>query len=151
MGIVNNSRMHISRAIALTGIAVTATFLVGCGAENPDSSIATVPPNGETLTIQVLDNSFRPVEYEITAGTEIIFDNRGRNDHNILPDSVQDDAGLAALLSSDSSPQAWGVVSTELIPGTTYSHLFNAPGVYKFYCSIHGVAGAGMYGTLTVS
>jgi plastocyanin len=98
-----------------------------------------------------LDNSFRPVDFEIAAGTEVMFDNRGRNDHNILPDTVKDDAGLTALLASDTSPTAWGVASPDFVPGDTYSHLFNVPGVYKYYCSIHGAPGAGMYGTLTVS
>ena len=50
------------------------------------TTIATVPPNGESINIQVLDNSYRPSDYEISAGTEVIFENRGRNDHNILPE-----------------------------------------------------------------
>lgn len=157
--------MKISRVCS--GV-VCAVLMVGCGADSPDASpsdvkppseveaavtttIATVPPNGETITIQVLDNSYRPSDYEIKAGTEVVFENRGRNDHNILPESVSDDAGLTALLASDMAPTAWGITSSVFTPGDTYTHLFNVPGVYKFYCSIHGAPGAGMYGTLTVS
>jgi plastocyanin len=149
-------------------IVVSVVLLVSCGADAPDASssgaqppseaesavtttVVTVPPNGESITIQVLDNSYRPSEYEIKAGTEVVFENRGRNDHNILPESVNDDAGLTALLATDMSPAAWGIVSPEFVPGDSYTHLFNVPGVYKFYCSIHGAPGAGMYGTLTVS
>ncbi len=115
------------------------------------TTVATVPPNGESVTVQVLDNSFRPIDFEIAAGTEVVFDNRGRNEHNILPDSVKDDAGLAELLATDSSPSAWGVASTEFAPGEVYSHVFDAPGVYSYYCSIHGVPGVGMYGVIRVS
>lgn len=156
-------KISLVSAALISSIALTA-----CGADAPDAApsdvkspsevevgitttIATVPPNGESITIQVLDNSYRPIEYEIKAGTEVVFDNRGRNDHNILPESVKDDAGLIALLASDSSPAAWGVISSELTPGETFSHVFGAPGVYRFYCSIHGAPGAGMYGILTVS
>jgi plastocyanin len=140
--------------LRVSSVIVATILLVSCGADGQDSgvtTIETVPANGEVVNIQALDNSFRPVDFEIAAGTEVMFDNRGRNDHNILPDTVKDDAGLIALLASDTSPTAWGVASTDFVPGDTYSHLFNVPGVYNYYCSIHGAPGAGMYGTLTVS
>ena len=146
--------MDMMRNLRVSSVIVATILLVSCGADGQDSrvtTIETVPANGEVVNIQALDNSFRPVDFEIAAGTEVMFDNRGRNDHNILPDTVKDDAGLIALLASDTSPTAWGVASTDFVPGDTYSHLFNVPGVYKYYCSIHGAPGAGMYGTLTVS
>jgi plastocyanin len=140
--------------LRVSSVILATILLVSCGGDSQDSeatTIETVPANGEVINIQALDNSFRPVDFEIAAGTEVMFDNRGRNDHNILPDTVKDDAGLIALLASDTSPTAWGVASPDFVPGDTYSHLFNVPGVYKYYCSIHGAPGAGMYGTLTVS
>ena len=142
------------KTLRVSSVIVATILMVSCGADSQDSeatTIETVPANGEVVNIQALDNSFRPVDFEIAAGTEVMFDNRGRNDHNILPDTVKDDAGLIALLASDTSPTAWGVASTDFVPGDTYSHLFNVPGVYNYYCSIHGAPGAGMYGTLTVS
>ena len=142
------------RNLRVSSVIVATILMVGCGSDSQDSevtTIETVPANGEVINIQALDNSFRPVEFEIAAGTEVMFDNRGRNDHNILPDTVKDDAGLTALLASDTSPTAWGVASTDFVPGDTYSHLFNVPGTYNYYCSIHGAPGAGMYGTLVVS
>ena len=142
------------RNLRVSSAIVATILMVSCGADSQDSeatTIETVPANGEVINIQALDNSFRPVDFEIAAGTEVMFDNRGRNDHNILPDTVKDDAGLTALLASDASPTAWGVASTDFVPGDTYSHLFNVPGTYNYYCSIHGAPGAGMYGTLTVS
>ena len=146
--------MESMKNVRVSSVIVATILLVSCGADSQDSeatTIKTVPANGEVVTIQALDNSFRPVDFEIAAGTEVIFDNRGRNDHNILPDTIKDDAGLIALLASDKSPTAWGVASPDFVPGDTYAHLFNAPGVYNYYCSIHGAPGAGMYGTLTVS
>jgi plastocyanin len=147
-------RMVMMKNLRVSSVILATILLVSCGGDSQDSeatTIETVPANGEVITIQALDNSFRPFDFEIAAGTEVIFDNRGRNDHNILPDTVKDDAGLIALLASDTSPTAWGVASPDFVPGDTYSHLFNVPGVYKYYCSIHGAPGAGMYGTLTVS
>jgi plastocyanin len=147
-------------------VLLPLAMLTACAPDAPDAAggskpddaesaitttIATVPPNGESVTVQVLDNSYRPIDIEIAAGTEVVFDNRGRNEHNILPDSVKDDAGLAEMLASDTSPAAWGVASTEFAPGEVFSHVFTAPGVYPYYCSIHGVPGVGMYGIIRVS
>ena len=146
--------MVMMKNLRVSSVILATILLVSCGGDSQDSeatTIETVPANGEVITIQALDNSFRPFDFEIAAGTEVIFDNRGRNDHNILPDTIKDDAGLTALLASDTSPTAWGVASPDFVPGDTYSHLFNVPGTYNYYCSIHGAPGAGMYGTLTVS
>lgn len=142
-----------SFSVGSAGLAVvSAVLVVGCGGGESSSSggASTYAPNGESLTIQALDNSFRPVEYEITAGTEVIFENRGRNDHNILPDAVANDGELSALLSEGGS-DAWGVASTDFVPGDSYTHVFSVPGTYTYYCSIHGSPGAGMYGTLVVT
>jgi plastocyanin len=146
--------MDMMKNLRVSSVIVATILLVSCGGDSQDSeatTIETVPANGEVITIQALDNSFRPFDFEIAAGTEVIFDNRGRNDHNILPDTIKDDAGLTALLATDTSPTAWGVASPDFVPGDTYSHLFNVPGVYNYYCSIHGAPGAGMFGTLIVS
>jgi plastocyanin len=146
--------MVMMKNLRVSSVILATILLVSCGGDSQDSeatTIETVPANGEVITIQALDNSFRPFDFEIAAGTEVIFDNRGRNDHNILPDTIKDDAGLTALLASDTSPTAWGVASPDFVPGDTYSHLFNVPGTYNYYCSIHGAPGAGMYGTLVVS
>ncbi|MFM7870917.1 MAG: plastocyanin/azurin family copper-binding protein, partial [Actinomycetota bacterium] len=88
------------------------------------------------------------VEFEITAGTEVVFENRGRNDHNILPDAVANDEELTALLADG---DGWGVVAAEFVPGDTYTHIFDVPGTYTYFCSIHGSPGAGMYGSLVVT
>lgn len=124
--------------------------IVACGDDGsgaPEDAVS-YAPNGDSITIQALDNSFRPVEFEISAGTEVIFENRGRNDHNVLPDDVADDAALTALLADG---EGWGVVAAEFVPGDTYTHVFAVPGTYTYYCSIHGSPGAGMYGTLVVT
>jgi plastocyanin len=113
-------------------------------------SVAEVEPNGEIVEVQVLDNSYRPLDLVVSAGTEVVFVNKGRNEHNILPDDVKNDADLLERLASDSSAAAWGVASADLPPGAAFSHVFLEPGTYPYYCSIHGVAGKGMYGIIVV-
>ncbi len=133
-------------------------MLTGCGGPDPsDEAVRSsevreaIESNGVVVDIDVLDNSFRPVDVTIEVGTRVTFTNVGRNEHNILPDSIANDGELTRALAEASNPDVWGVASTDLPPGASYSHEFLAPGVYNFYCSIHGVPGKGMYGILTVT
>jgi plastocyanin len=105
-------------------------------AEGSAAPPATFAPNGEVMDVAAIDNTFRPQEVEISAGTEVVFSNGGRNDHNIVP--------------SDGSTD-WGVEASEFTPGDTYSYVFTAPGTYAYFCSLHGTAAAGMIGTITVT
>ena len=96
----------------------------------------TFPPNGETVQVRSLDNSFRPEDVEVEAGTEVWWTNNGRNDHNVLP--VDDNA-------------EWGVDTEDFTPGDEYRLVFDTPGVFPYYCSIHGTKEVGMVGTVIVS
>lgn len=157
----------VRRPGATTVISLAMLVVASCAPDTPDAmrpavdegveveaavttTIATVPPNGESVTIQVLDNSFRPGDWTVTAGTEVVFENRGRNDHNILPPSVENDGGLSTYLGDGTDPTRWGVASPELTPGDEYRVVLGVPGVYDFYCSIHGASSGGMVGSLTV-
>ncbi|MFM8529681.1 MAG: plastocyanin/azurin family copper-binding protein [Ilumatobacteraceae bacterium] len=161
--------MSDHRRVGATLVMAAAALMVvvSCAPDAPDAmrpasdvdadvemavttTIATVPPNGDSVTIQVLDNSFRPAEWTVEAGTEVVFENRGRNDHNILPPSVENDVGLSSFLGDGSDPTRWGVASSEFTPGDSYRVVLGAPGVYDFYCSIHGSSSGGMIGSITV-
>lgn len=96
------------------------------------------PPNGEVASVLALDNNFRPEALTVVAGTEVVFQNNGRNDHDVIP-------------VGDPDTQAWGVQAEEFAPKDTYSHVFAQPGTYAYYCSIHGTETAGMVGTIVVT
>lgn len=91
---------------------------------------------GVTENVDAVDNSFAPEEITVQAGTEVIFTNRGRNDHNVVP--ADDD-------------QDWDIAVGDFKPGTEAAPIaFDEPGTYDYFCSIHGTATAGMTGTITV-
>ena len=96
----------------------------------------TFPPNGETVDVRSLDNTFILQDLEVVAGTEVRWINGGRNDHNVLPV----DESLT-----------WGVDRDTFVPGAEYAHVFDTPGVYPYYCSIHGTTEAGMIGAIIVT
>lgn len=120
-------------ASLLGALALPAVILF---ARVADDDLPIFPANGETALVQAVDNAFAPVDAEIVAGTELVWLNRGRNDHNIIPEFGDD---------------AWTFQDTEFGPGDEVSFVFETPGTYRYYCSIHGTLTAGMPGVIVVT
>ena len=89
---------------------------------------------GGEVDVQALDNTFRAQSVQVRPDTTVTWTNVGRNEHDVLP--VEGDA--------------WGVEVDGFQPGDVYSHTFDDPGVYHYYCSIHGTTTAGMIGAVVV-
>ena len=122
-----------------------ALIIGGCGGDGgvgaPNTSVVpTYPPTGVNVEVLALDNSFRSEKIIVEPGTVVTWDNRGRNDHNVV-----------AVATEVFPGSTWGVAEADFHPGQTYSHLFVRPGVYEYVCTIHGAQGKGMVGTVTVT
>jgi plastocyanin len=115
---------------ASDGAAAEGPDAEGPDAEAPDTVVITTDP----APVNALDNSFMPENIQVKAGTEVVWTNKGRNEHNALHVDGDD----------------WGVEVDDFQPGDVYSHTFDEPGVYRYYCSIHGTLTAGMPGVLVV-
>jgi len=140
----------VLRTFCITAALALSAMLAGCGAD-PDDSLAalastttaapsavTYPPNGETTKVLALDNNFIPQKIEVKAGTEVVWENNGRNPHNVVP-------------ADDPKATTWGVLETAFQPKATYARVFDRPGTYVYYCTIHGTPKAAMFGTITVT
>ena len=92
----------------------------------------------ESADVLAIDNSFSPEVLTIVAGTEVVFTNNGRNPHNVVPEG-------------DPEAGSWGVLEQKFLPTNTYSHVFDRPGTYVYYCSIHGTPKAAMHATIVVT
>ena len=141
----------------LTGVWATALVaaLSSC-APDPDSSPAVAarattvpqvtvvqsevrfPVNGKVEKVLALDNNFIQGAITIVAGTEVLWENNGRNDHDVIP-------------VDDLDAVAWGVKDDVFVPKATYSHVFDRPGTYRYFCTIHGTAEVGMVGVIVVT
>lgn len=99
-----------------------------------------VQPTGVVIPVTALDNSFRPTSVEAKVGDEVVWENRGRNEHDVL--------SIEGTLEDGS---AWGVTVEEFQPGAIFAHVFTEPGEYRYYCTIHGTTDVGMIGTVVVS
>jgi plastocyanin len=137
---------------SLLGLVLVAGSFAACGGDvdsagggaglstSDGSSDTSVPEDlvvidSDPAEVTALDNSFRPENIEVPAGTEVVWTNKGRNEHNVLHVHGDD----------------WGVEVDDFQPGASYSHTFDEAGVYRYYCSIHGTTNAGMIGTIVVS
>jgi plastocyanin len=133
-------------AVPLAGLL----FVAACGGGNGDGGGLTsggatdanddgladvVAMDGSEVQVSALDNTFRVANIEVKPGTKVVWENKGRNDHDVLP------------VSGD----AWGVQPEGFTPGDVYSTTFDEPGVYRYYCSIHGTTEEGMVGAVVVS
>lgn len=97
--------------------------------------VPAVEPTGVVVPVIALDNSFRPQSIEINVGDEVVWENRGANEHNVL--SIESDT--------------WGVEVVDFQPDAVYARVFTEPGEYQYFCSIHGNEQVGMVGTIVVS
>jgi plastocyanin len=104
----------------------------GAAAEIPDDVVVI---EGTDVRVQSLDNTFRAPNIQIRPGATVTWTNDGRNEHDVLP----------------AEGDAWGVEVADFQPGDEYRHTFDQPGVYDYFCSIHGTTTAGMIGTVVVA
>jgi plastocyanin len=147
-------------AVTVLALLLTAVFVAGCGSGGGDggadggllssgngddgagdSADDAEPPDdlvvmdGTDVRVSSLDNTFRVENIQVVPGATVTWTNDGRNEHDVLP--VEGDA--------------WGVEVEGFQPGASYEHTFTEPGVYHYYCSIHGTTTAGMVGTVVVA
>ena len=101
----------------------------------PEAPEDVVLIDAPTAAVQSLDNTFRAPDIQVKPGTTVTWTNDGRNEHDVLP--VDGDG--------------WGVEVEEFQPGDAYEHTCTEPGVYDYYCSLHGTTTAGMVGSVTVA
>jgi plastocyanin len=82
--------------------------------------------------VSAIDNAFGPKELHIKAGQTVTWVNNGQASHTVTADDNSFDSGLFG-------------------PGAQYSHKFEKPGRYPYYCTLHGgPGGVGMAGEIVV-
>jgi plastocyanin len=97
--------------------------LAACGDSN-------ATPTGPAVS--AIDNTFSPKELHIRVGQTVTWVNNGQASHTVTADDNSFDSGLFG-------------------PGAQYSHKFEKPGHYSYYCTLHGgPGGVGMAGVIVV-
>jgi plastocyanin len=122
--------------VAFAALAALATVGgLACGASEP----AEVAQTGAGTVVEVIavDNTFKPEVIEVEPGTEVVWVNRGRSNHDVVPTDASD-------------TKDWGIALGEFTPGESYSQVFTEPGDYPYYCTVHGTQTRGMVGKVVV-
>jgi plastocyanin len=137
---------------ALLAVAAASIVVVGCGSEGTGGEGASSDVSlveGVESRVQGIDNSFRPETVTVQAGTEVIWENRGRNEHNVLPSPAGE--GPEGSEEGTPLPESFGVQADAFEAGDEWSYRFTEPGTYHYYCSLHGTPEIGMVGTVVVT
>jgi plastocyanin len=123
----------------LASVGATASgSAAGSGAGSGDGGAPledVVVMSGPEADVEARDNTFDAENIQVAPGTRVVWTNDGRQDHDIVP---VDDGG-------------WGVEPEGFAPDDVYEHTFDEPGTYRYYCSLHGTAEAGMTGAVVVA
>ncbi|MCB1257643.1 MAG: cupredoxin domain-containing protein [Microthrixaceae bacterium] len=141
-----------SRTLRTVVLALAvAVLLVGCGgsdnnADNANSGPAGLPTIPEKswvdqtgkkkVVVDTRDNVYVPENIIVSPGTEIVFENTGRNPHNVIPAQKGDFEEIPV---------------SKLQPKDSASITLDSEGEIPFYCSLHGTPKAGMKGRIKVS
>jgi plastocyanin len=91
--------------------------------------------NYPEVELRVVDNEFVDGAVRIDPGVTVAWRNEGRVEHNIV-------------VVGEAPP--FGVEAAGFGPGTEHEFRFTEPGVYPYYCSLHGTADDGMTGAVVV-
>jgi plastocyanin len=113
--------MHLKRLAVILG----ATAVASCSS-NPSG-----PSGGHSTTIAVNSNFFSPTPDTVSAGTVTFSWSSGP--HNVTWDSGP------GTLPANSSNKSSGTQAVALTAGT-----------YQYHCTLHGLPGSGMHGTIVV-
>ena len=120
--------MQPAAVVVVCGVLAT----VACNGSGASEPVALV--DGVQVRVDAIDNTFRAAEVTVAPGTEVVWTNKGRNAHNVVP---VDDV-------------TFGVDVDAFGPDATYGHRFTEPGEYAYYCSLHGTDTKGMVGAVVV-
>lgn len=125
---------------------VIAMLCAGCGGDDGGDGSAglenVVVIEGSEVDVTALDNSFNDQNIQVAPGTRVVWENKGYNDHDIV--AIGDDGEAV-----DEAVE-WWVERSDFGPGEVYERTFDEPGTYRYYCSLHGTADAGMIGAVVV-
>ena len=117
-------------ALVVTLVVGTLGSVAIAGSTPARADVVETAP--EFVTVDVRDDVFVPKRIEVEPGTVVRWTNNGRNEHNVTADKGGE------------------LKSRNLTNGQSYSHTFDEPGTYGYYCTLHGAPGKGQFGTVVV-
>jgi plastocyanin len=126
--------------VTLPGFATTSTITAtSSGATNSPLSFTAISTGaGLAVTVNVVNNQFQPAQFQLKQGGKVTFLwGTGSSSHTVTP------------VAPNAIPVSTPAGVNHNAP-FSFEATFLAQGVYQFFCEVHGAAGSGMSGTITV-
>ena len=136
--------MRRRRVLATLGSALAAGS-AGCAAIGTTGGV-----EGDVGMTAV---AFEPATITVDVGDEVVWYNNSARAHSITAyeAGIPDDADYFATggyETEEAAREAWDGMNGALTNGQRYSHTFEVPGTYDYFCVPH--EGSGMVGTVVV-
>jgi plastocyanin len=138
--------------IALAALAVVAIViaLTACGSSGSKSSgtspstkasstTTAAAASGDTVNLKLI--AYKPAKLTVTAGSTVTWHQMDPGVHTVTSGTVSQDGGGVSMHPDGTFD------SGQLKTGASFSHRFDTPGTYTYFCQIHP---ATMHGEITV-
>lgn len=138
------------RTFLAATVGITGTTLTGCITRGGSLS-------SDEYDIGMSSNAFRPKQYTASVGDTVVWGNTSSRAHsvtayeNAIPDAATYFAS-GGFEDEQTARKSWlkqkGRNGGKILTGQTYTHTFETPGTYSYFCIPHEPAG--MTGVVTV-
>ncbi len=121
--------------LVLTGTALMALMAACAPVSSPSgagASASSAAAGATAVAVQMTDAlKFDPASVTVPRGTMVTWRNTSQTAHTVTDDPAK--AANPADAQLPSGAQAWD--SGNVDPGQTFSHTFDTPGTYKYFCT----------------
>ena len=127
-------------------LIIPLALLLACApAAKPQPAPAALS-SADVAVVSMTDSlKFEPASITVAKGTSVTWTNTSQTAHTVTDDPAKASNKADAALPAGAQP--WD--SGNLNPGQTFSHTFDVPGTYQYFCIPHAMAG--MTGTIVVT
>jgi plastocyanin len=134
MGWVRRGDVRHHRTLAALAIAAVV-FAGACGSDKPASESKAASPttaaatSGAKVTMKLI--AFKPASLTVAAGTSVTWTQTDPGFHTVTSGTVEQGTGGVTAMPDGTFD------SGQLATGKTFSHTFDTPGTYTYFCNVH--------------
>jgi plastocyanin len=117
----------------IAGLALILSACAPAAASGSATSALTSAPTAAGVKVEMRGLTFIPAILKVAVGTTVVWTNMDLSQHNVL---AEDNSFKSELIAG----------------GQTFKFTFQKPGLFRYYCGLHGgPGGKGMSGTIEVT
>ena len=135
-------RSPLRLSVVILALVALTLVLAACGSSSgsksggtSDTSAKSTSPtsaasaSGDTVNLKLI--AYKPAKLTVTAGTTVTWKQMDPGVHTVTSGTVSQDGGTVTINPDGKFD------SGELKTGKTFTHKFDTPGTYTYFCRIH--------------